>query len=134
MTVISDILIPARAPWSGILRAGQSLRIIDLDSQQAVDALFYNAADPSERYCAQTTLAAQAAAGGTYYLAEDAALLSNEGRTFTTPAPAPARRRAIRSVSVPRPASCTPAGRIFSPNWRNIISASATSSPTSISS
>jgi urea carboxylase-associated protein 1 len=84
MTVISDILIPARAPWSGILRAGQSLRIIDLDSQQAVDALFYNAADPSERYCAQTTLAAQAAAGGTYYLAEDAALLSNEGRTLLT--------------------------------------------------
>ncbi len=83
-TIIADILLPARAPWSGTLTAGQSLRIIDLESQQAVDALFYNAADPSERYCAQTTLAAQAARGGRYDLARGAELLSNEGRVLMT--------------------------------------------------
>ncbi|OYW10113.1 MAG: urea carboxylase, partial [Acidiphilium sp. 37-67-22] len=59
---ILDVVVPARAPFSATLKAGQVLRIIDLESQQAVDALFYNAADPGERYSAQDTLAAQARA------------------------------------------------------------------------
>jgi urea carboxylase-associated protein 1 len=56
------------------------MKIIDLESQQAVDALFYNAADFSERYSAQDTLAAQAAAGAKFYLEKGSVLLSNEGR------------------------------------------------------
>ena len=60
--IVLDRVVPARAPFSAVLRAGQVMRIIDLESQQAVDALFYNAADTSERYSAQDTLAAQAAA------------------------------------------------------------------------
>ena len=42
MSIISDITVPARAPYSATLKAGQVMRIIDLESQQAVDALFYN--------------------------------------------------------------------------------------------
>ncbi len=81
---ILDVVVPARAPFSATLKAGQVLRIIDLESQQAVDALFYNAADPGERYSAQDTLAAQARAGGRYDLSEGSVLRSNEGRAMAT--------------------------------------------------
>jgi len=84
MTILSDIVLPARAPYSVTLKAGQRLRIIDLESQQAVDALFYNAQDTSERYSAQDTLAAQAAAGGKFYLETGSVLLSNELRPMLT--------------------------------------------------
>lgn len=82
MTVISDIHVPARAPYSAVLTAGQTMRIIDLEGQQAVDALFYNAFDTTERYSAQDTLAAQAAKSGRYDLSTGSALLSNEGRVM----------------------------------------------------
>ena len=81
---ILDVVVPARAPFSATLKASQVLRIIDLESQQAVDALFYNAADPGERYSAQDTLAAQARAGGRYDLSEGSVLRSNEGRAMAT--------------------------------------------------
>jgi urea carboxylase-associated protein 1 len=84
MSVLSDIVVPARAPYSATLQPGQVMRIVDLQSQQAVDALFYNAADVSERYAAQDTLAAQAAAGGKFYLETGSVLLSNEGRAMLT--------------------------------------------------
>jgi urea carboxylase-associated protein 1 len=84
MKPVSDVTVPARAPYSAILRAGQVMRIVDLESQQAVDALFYNAEDRTERYSAQDTLAAQAAAGGKYYLETGSVLLSNEGRPMLT--------------------------------------------------
>lgn len=80
MTVISDTRIPARAPYSALLKKGQTMRIIDLESQQAVDALFYNAQDTTERYSAQDTLAAQSLQGGRYDLTTGSTLLSNEGR------------------------------------------------------
>ncbi len=82
--IVLDRVVPARAPYSAVLRAGQVMWIIDLESQQAVDALFYNAADTSERYSAQDTLAAQAAAGGAFYLGLGSLLLSNEGRPMVT--------------------------------------------------
>jgi len=47
--------IPAERPWSRILRQGQTLRIIDSEGQQAVDALLYCADNPAERYSAQDT-------------------------------------------------------------------------------
>ncbi|WP_284945937.1 urea amidolyase associated protein UAAP2 [Acidisoma cladoniae] len=84
MTAILDITLPARAPFSATLKAGQIMRIIDLEGQQAVDALFYNAQDRSERYSAQDTLAAQASSGGPYYLQTGSVLRSNEGRAMLT--------------------------------------------------
>jgi hypothetical protein len=70
MTILSDITVPARAPYSATLKPGQIMRIVDLESQQAVDALFYNAHDTSERYSAQDTLET------------GSILLSNEGRAM----------------------------------------------------
>ena len=82
MNIISDTIVPARAPYSATLKAGQIMRIIDLHSQQAVDALFYNAHDTTERYSVQDTLAAQATQGGRYDLTTGSVLLSNEGRSM----------------------------------------------------
>lgn len=75
---IYDVVVPARAPWSGPVRAGQVLRIVDSDGQQAVDTIFYAAADTRERYDAQATLAAQASA----YIGPGAKILSNRGRVM----------------------------------------------------
>jgi urea carboxylase-associated protein 1 len=60
------------------------MRIIDLEGQQAVDALFYNAHDTTERYSAQDTLAAQAGLGKKFYLEAGAILLSNDSRPMVT--------------------------------------------------
>ena len=75
-----DEQVPARMPWSTILRRGEILRIVDLEGQQSVDTLLYNADDPSERYCAQRTLRAQRHA----YITAHSQLLSNEGRLLAT--------------------------------------------------
>ncbi len=75
---IYDHIIPACCPWSGIVRKGQILRIVDIEGQQAVDTLFYSADDFSERYGAQETLAAQ----GTAYIGVGTEILSNRGRSM----------------------------------------------------
>jgi urea carboxylase-associated protein 1 len=82
VNIVSDMVVPARAPYSATLKKGQMMKIIDLESQQAVDALFYNAHDLSERYSVQDTLAAQATQGGKFYLETGSVLLSNEGNAL----------------------------------------------------
>jgi urea carboxylase-associated protein 1 len=79
-TASLDITVPARAPWSGILKRGQILRVIDLDGQQAVDALFYNASNLTERYSPQDTLLEQ----GSAYIGLGSHLLSNQGLPMVT--------------------------------------------------
>lgn len=59
MVNISDDVVPARAPWSAMVRAGERLQIIDLHGKQAVDCLLYDAAEHTRRYSAQATVAAQ---------------------------------------------------------------------------
>jgi uncharacterized protein YcgI (DUF1989 family) len=76
--VVLDVEIPARTPWSAIIRKGQTLRIIDSHGQQAVDTLFYCASDPGERYSGQDTLRAQ----GTAYVGVGTRIMSSEGRTM----------------------------------------------------
>ncbi|GAC1545362.1 MAG: urea carboxylase-associated family protein [Candidatus Velthaea sp.] len=75
-----DFTIPAREPWSRLLRSGQVLRIVDLAGQQAVDTLFYNAHDTAERYDGQQTLLAQNAA----YITTGTRLISNDGNVLAT--------------------------------------------------
>ncbi len=74
MTAVEH-LVAASAPWSGFVRKGQVIRIEDSHGQQAVDTLFYNAHDTSERYDAQATLAAQ----GVAYIEKGTPVLSNRG-------------------------------------------------------
>ena len=73
-------IVPAGAPWSGIVRQGQVLRITDLEGQQAVDFLCYNAADPQERYHAPNTLKA----AGTIFLTTGHKLYSDIARPIFT--------------------------------------------------
>jgi urea carboxylase-associated protein 1 len=77
---IYEHTIPARQPWSGFVHAGETLRIIDLKGQQAVDTLFYAAHDFSERYSPQETLAAQ----GSAYIGAGTKILSNRGSIMLT--------------------------------------------------
>jgi urea carboxylase-associated protein 1 len=79
-SAIFDEIVPARAPWSGFLRKGQTLRIVDLEGQQAVDALFYRADHFEERYSAQDTLREQKSA----YIGLGSKLVSNEGNVMLT--------------------------------------------------
>lgn len=58
-TVILDETVAPRGPWSAIVAAGDVLTIVDLYGNQAVDTLFYGAADTTVRYSAQATIAAQ---------------------------------------------------------------------------
>jgi len=70
--------IPAERPWSRVLKAGETLRIIDSHGRQAVDALLYCAGDPAERYSAQDTLRVQ----GSAYVECGTRLISNRGRVM----------------------------------------------------
>jgi urea carboxylase-associated protein 1 len=78
--VIHDEIVPARAPWSHVVRQGETLRIVDLEGNQAVDFLVYSLADDAERYSAQDTIAAQK----NLYLRRGVVLMSNEGRPMMT--------------------------------------------------
>jgi len=78
--ILHDCIVPARAPWLHHVDAGQTLRIVDLEGNQAVDFLIYSAADDAERYSAQDTVAAQ----GNLFLRQGAVLRSNEGRPMMT--------------------------------------------------
>jgi urea carboxylase-associated protein 1 len=51
-------MIAAGQPWAGIVPQGAILRIVDLEGQQGVDFLCYNAEQPLERYHAPNTLKA----------------------------------------------------------------------------
>ena len=56
MAVIEDTVVPPRAPWSCVMEPGDRLRIVDLEGQQAVDFLCFNADDPAERYHMANTI------------------------------------------------------------------------------
>jgi urea carboxylase-associated protein 1 len=75
-----DLVVPARAPSSFVVPAGSTLEIVDLEGNQAVDCLFYNAADHRERYSAPDTIVAQR----NIFLTAGSELLSNEGAVMAT--------------------------------------------------
>lgn len=78
--LVHDEVVPSRAPWLHPVAAGHTLRIVDLQGNQAVDFLLYSAADDAERYSAQDTIAAQ----GNIFLRTGSVLLSNEGQPMAT--------------------------------------------------
>ncbi len=80
MTVRIDEIIPAGAGWSARVPAGTTIRLIDLEGNQAVDCLLYAAADTTERYSAQETVAWQRSV----FLATGSVLRSNRGRPMAT--------------------------------------------------
>lgn len=79
-TAIYDEELPARKPWSRVIKKGQTLRIVDLLGNQAVDTLFYSASDMSERYSAPDTIVHQ----GNIFITTGTQLISNEGNVMMT--------------------------------------------------
>ncbi len=77
---VLDETCPAGEPWMGLVKKGQVFRILDLEGNQAVDTLFYNADDPEERYSAVDTIQRQ----GALYLTTGSVLYSSEGRPMLT--------------------------------------------------
>ncbi|HMS76184.1 urea amidolyase associated protein UAAP2 [Gordonia sp. (in: high G+C Gram-positive bacteria)] len=78
--VVADVIVTDRAPWSGVVAAGDTLTIVDLYGNQAVDTLFYGAADHSLRYSAQTTIAAQ----GNIFLTTGSVIRDQESQPMMT--------------------------------------------------
>ena len=77
---VIDEVCPAGEPWMKVIRKGQVLRILDLEGNQAVDTLFYNAHEPEERYSAVDTIQRQA----NLYLTAGTQLISTEGNVLLT--------------------------------------------------
>lgn len=52
-------VIPAGDYWMHVVKCGETLRIVDLKGNQAADTLFFDAADPADRYSAIDTIREQ---------------------------------------------------------------------------
>jgi hypothetical protein len=73
-------VVTAGEPFMRRVAKGQVVRILDLEGNQAVDTLFYNADDTEERYDANNTIRGQ----NNIYLTTGTTLLSNEGNPMLT--------------------------------------------------
>jgi len=73
-------VINAGDPWIYEIKQGQYFRIVDLHGNQAVDTLFYNAHDYSDRYSAQDTIQYQR----NIYLTTGTKLMSTAGTVLLT--------------------------------------------------
>jgi hypothetical protein len=67
-------VIPAGEYFIKMVSTGQTIRILDLEGNQAADTLFYSALDPAERYSAMDTIREQC----NVYLSAGTVLMSNE--------------------------------------------------------
>lgn len=71
-------IVDAGDYYMQVVKAGQTVRILDLEGNQAADTLFYSAADPAERYSAMDTIREQ----GNVYLSAGSLLRSNENNVM----------------------------------------------------
>lgn len=78
--IIEDTVVPAGAPWNCRLKTGDCLRFVDLEGQQAIDLLCYNAEDPLDRYHAANTMKFN----GNIFIGEGSVLWSMRARKMMT--------------------------------------------------
>ncbi len=71
-------VVPAGDYWLETVKAGEHLRIVDLEGNQAADTLLFSASDPADRYSAVDTIRAQ----GNVYLSCGTRLLSTGGQVL----------------------------------------------------
>ena len=79
-TLLEDHVVPARMPWSARVAQGEHLVLVDLEGQQAIDFLCFNAHDPRERYHAPNTIKIP----GNIYLGRGSVLRSVHARKMMT--------------------------------------------------
>jgi urea carboxylase-associated protein 1 len=77
---VYSFVIPPGEPWIHEISKGQYFRIVDLHGNQAVDTLFYNARDYSDRYSPQDTIRQQR----NLYLTTGTQLMSTNGNVLLT--------------------------------------------------
>ena len=77
---VLDHTLAAGEPYLLEIKQGQTLRIVDLEGNQAVDVIFYRRQDPAEHYSATETLLRQ----GGIYLTTGSVLYSDEGNAMLT--------------------------------------------------
>lgn len=77
---LHSFIVEAGNPFVFEIKKNQVLRIVDLEGNQAVDTIFYNAHDYADRYSAQDTIREQA----NIYLTTGTQLLSTNGRSLLT--------------------------------------------------
>ncbi len=75
-----SFIVEAGDPFVLEVEQGQVIRIVDLEGNQAVDTLFYNARDYADRYSAQDTIREQRS----LYLTTGTKLISTEGHVLLT--------------------------------------------------
>jgi urea carboxylase-associated protein 1 len=75
-----SFVVEAGDPFLFEIGKGHTIRIIDLEGNQAVDTLFYNAHDYADRYSAQDTIREQ----GNIYLTTGTRLISSKGNVLLT--------------------------------------------------
>ena len=73
-------VVPAGDYWMHVVRKGETLRILDLEGNQAADTLFFNADDPHERYSACDTIREQ----GNVFITAGTVLMSDLCRPMLT--------------------------------------------------
>lgn len=77
---VKAFLVEAGSWFVQEIRRGQIVRIVDMEGNQAVDTLFFNACDYGDRYSAQDTIREQ----GNLYLSTGTRLISTEGHVLLT--------------------------------------------------
>ena len=77
---VVDEICAAGEPWVKLVKKGQVFRIVDLEGNQAVDTLFFNATHALERYSASDTIRRQ----NRLYLTTGSKLYSNCGNVMLT--------------------------------------------------
>jgi urea carboxylase-associated protein 1 len=70
--------VPAGEYFLKVVKAGETVRILDLQGNQAADTLFYNAHNPTERYSVVDTIREQ----GNVYLTAGSKLMSSENNVM----------------------------------------------------
>jgi len=79
-TALRSEICPAGEPWMGRVAKGQTFRIVDLEGNQAVDTIFFNANNLEERYSPSHTIRKSSQ----LYLGLGSALYSNNGHVMAS--------------------------------------------------
>lgn len=79
-SVLSDDVIPAKGNWAREMRAGQLLRLEDIEGQQAIDLICYRLDDLAEKFWAAHT----AKLNGTIYITAGHVLYSDLANPMMT--------------------------------------------------
>jgi urea carboxylase-associated protein 1 len=80
MKTIFEQVVPAKEPWSRVIATNDILMITNLEGQQAVDFLCYDANDLTDRYSTMNTIKVQ----GNVYVGLGTVLYSDSGAALMT--------------------------------------------------